>query len=674
MALNIGKQLKFDSDAGIFVRVMNKSGGTINSGEVVVYDPSNTTDRLTAVTTTTTQDDADVAGVMITTTVDDGYGVMQVYGPLDVTNGSLKVDGTTDIAVGDFLSTFTTAGIASKATTGKAGVFAYALAAYATDDSLGTIKAFILQPNRQDASATVSYGTAGQMAADGVAASNAAGTTDATARIDHAHVNTADTPALTLGTSNAVGTAGSVLAADASIALFDATVPSTIQPDASASAGSAGVAARRDHDHAIVASAPVDGSLAAANAEGTDNDFSRSDHEHRAVLLDSVEIEFGTGYDAVMGWETGDASNHALVVGLGASNAVHIAQKADIGSDWNLAADSDPAVYVHNAAAPITEYIQVYDDGTNAHITVVGTAGLDIDVPASQKLSVQVASTDEFNFTATELEVAAANDIQFLGDDGILDSNANPILEVSATASADTYFTLKNAVAGQPIIRVTGTADTGLEVQNAAGEVMFETLSSATPLNWLSISNADTGSPVVFLNPGEDDIGFLFNAKNAEEILSLSATAAAVTYVDILSMSTGVAGPAIKAVGETNTNLRLVPDGTGAVDIVPETAGTAASPSLIFAGDIDTGLFSDTSDEFGFANAGVQSMYLGAANEIIIGPSTSSTFTGTGASLIFDEIVAPAGTATNQAVIYAYDSGGVTIMAQQKSDGTNADL
>ena len=56
------------------------------------------------------------------------------------------------------------------------------------------------------------------------------------------------TPSLTYSTSNSSGTAGA-LRADDTIAVFDAPVPGTITPAASAATGSAAIAARRDHVH-----------------------------------------------------------------------------------------------------------------------------------------------------------------------------------------------------------------------------------------------------------------------------------------------------------------------------------------------------------------------------------------------------------------------------------------
>ncbi len=154
-----------------------------------------------------------------------------------------------------------------------------------------------------------------------------------------------------------------------------------ITPDDSADAGSEAAVARVDHQHAVTCAAPADGSLAAANAEGAATNFSRSDHAHRAVVLDGVEIEFGTAYNAVIGWESGDASNPTLVIGLADANqAIHISDKSAIGTDWNVVADIHPSVYIHSDTTPATDYVKIYHDATSGFINVAsGSMALAID-------------------------------------------------------------------------------------------------------------------------------------------------------------------------------------------------------------------------------------------------------------------------------------------------------
>lgn len=86
-------------------------------------------------------------------------------------------------------------------------------------------------------------------------------------------------PTFTLGTTSVEGSAPSFVRTDATVPIFDVTVPGAIEPDDAAATGSAAFAARRDHQHSIVCGAPVD--IGTSNSEGTSlTDFARADHVH----------------------------------------------------------------------------------------------------------------------------------------------------------------------------------------------------------------------------------------------------------------------------------------------------------------------------------------------------------------------------------------------------------
>lgn len=118
---------------------INNSGDTLAPGDLVVLDTTNGTSDILYVTTTASADSADVFGMALNAAADKGNVEVLQEGLTNL----LKVDGTTDIARGDKLSTFTTVKIAAKAATGSNGVFATALEAYATNDSAGVIDAYI---------------------------------------------------------------------------------------------------------------------------------------------------------------------------------------------------------------------------------------------------------------------------------------------------------------------------------------------------------------------------------------------------------------------------------------------------------------------------------------------------------------------------------------------------
>lgn len=122
-----------------YKRMKNTSGGTLTEGQIVVLK---NVAGLDEVTTTTTAGDNKVFGIVIKASIsNNAIGNIKTEGRTT----KLKVDGTTDIAIGDYISAFTTAGIGQKASSGDTAI-AIALEAYTTDDSNGVIDAKIISP------------------------------------------------------------------------------------------------------------------------------------------------------------------------------------------------------------------------------------------------------------------------------------------------------------------------------------------------------------------------------------------------------------------------------------------------------------------------------------------------------------------------------------------------
>jgi len=163
-------------------------------------------------------------------------------------------------------------------------------------------------------------------------------------------------PAFTLGTSNAVGSSGNAVDSDATIALFDATAPTTIQPDDAAATGSAAVAARRDHTHAIVTAAPV--AVGSANSEGTSTSFARADHVHdldpdgaalkwgRSSIADassSLAVSFTTAFTSACDQVNVTVEN--VTDGSPLHFTVQITARATTGFTVTLSGNTDTANY-----------------------------------------------------------------------------------------------------------------------------------------------------------------------------------------------------------------------------------------------------------------------------------------------------------------------------------------
>lgn len=119
----------------------NTSGGELAVGTIVVRKAVAAGNEIT---TTTTGGDDMVLGMVITGAIaNNAIGMVLVLGKTT----ELKVNGTTDIAIGDFISTYTDAGIGKKASAGDTAI-AIALEAYATDNSSGVIDALIIAPRK----------------------------------------------------------------------------------------------------------------------------------------------------------------------------------------------------------------------------------------------------------------------------------------------------------------------------------------------------------------------------------------------------------------------------------------------------------------------------------------------------------------------------------------------
>jgi len=109
------------------------------------------------------------------------------------------------------------------------------------------------------------------------------------------------------------------------------------------------------------------------------------------LAADDMDLTLGAGADAVLRWSDGDADNHSVALGLGDSNqALHITDKAAIATDWNVAADTHPSVYIHSNTTPATDYLKIGShDGTTATIDVVGGTTLDLAIAGSDIAGVK---------------------------------------------------------------------------------------------------------------------------------------------------------------------------------------------------------------------------------------------------------------------------------------------
>lgn len=109
------------------------------------------------------------------------------------------------------------------------------------------------------------------------------------------------TPNLTLSTSNSAGVATTAMRTDATVAVFDATAPSTQAFGDAASAGVAPVASRRDHKHAMPAN-PMNGLVGKYAANVGDNSSTSITVTHNLGTKDVTVTVYrvASPYDVVL--------------------------------------------------------------------------------------------------------------------------------------------------------------------------------------------------------------------------------------------------------------------------------------------------------------------------------------------------------------------------------------
>ena len=349
--------------------------------------------------------------------------------------------------------------------------------------------------------------------------------------------------------------------------------------------------------------------------------------------------------------------------------------------------------------------------GDNMRIGADNSGDVTINAANAKEICLSVNGTDTVQISATELEMKAASDIQFLGNDGILDSAGAEIMLVEAVGSATTYLNIKNAndaaielechggidkgflfkndqdeelfelgcvatavdyikilpaaAAGAPVIQSAGAVDIGIDFETSEGEEMLQLVPTAGAVNHIGlVSTATTALPVI-QNMGTADLGIIlanWDGTNTEEILILDAVATAVDEITITSAAANGEPIIGTSGGDTDITMRLVPKGDAGVNIKSGTTGDAARPDLVFADDVNSGVFGDGSDAVGIATAGVIGLTVDALQNVCVGANVAGDGTAQGCLYLSNTdaagAVAPAGAKADSVVLYSEETAG----------------
>jgi hypothetical protein len=253
----------------------------------------------------------------------------------------------------------------------------------------------------------------------------------------------------------------------------------------------------------------------------------------------------GLGLDVGMRWSTADADRHAFVIGLGASNQMHIAPCGDIATDWARGSNSTNAeLDIHNAAAPATDYLAIGNhDGTTATVDVVG----------GTTLALNIAGNTELTVTASGLNVPANSDILFTGTTGtndinLVDSVADALSIVRGSTDVIVFDTCTPRVTITPVTTITGliTSSGGITLP-ANADVAF---TGTTGTNDIVLTNALADA--LSITDGSADI-MVFDTNTAGNII---------TFESGVIFNEGGADVDFRFEGANNTNLLTLDGGT----------------------------------------------------------------------------------------------------------------
>lgn len=292
---------------------------------------------------------------------------------------------------------------------------------------------------------------------------------------------------------------------------------------------------------------------------------------------------------------------------------------------WGGTFTTDELILDSDGSAPAATFAYVVSDNTG---------DLTVNALSGKTFNVAINGNDEFVFTGTALQVSSGDNIQFMGNNGILDSAGNEVILVTAVGSAVNYLNVRNAATANPIIlECLGTVDKGFQFHNDQSEPMLTLTPIATGVDYVDIKGGDAttmptisvagatanihlvlapkGTGAVQINNGTDPCviqvmgaqGSYTNEihdVNGNELLAFWGVASAIYEFGIVNAATG-GKPTLQTVGavdigmdfetsEGEEMLTLTPVSSATVNINLTSAATGLAPSISTIGEEDIGI------------------------------------------------------------------------------------
>jgi hypothetical protein len=300
---------------------------------------------------------------------------------------------------------------------------------------------------------------------------------------------------------------------------------------------------------------------------------------------DDGNFYLGNGIDVGHRWSTGDASNHAYVIGIGdTSQQMHITDMGAIATDWARSAGTHPELAIHSNTTPITDYMAIGNhDGTTGNIDIVG----------GTTLALKIAGNTEASITAAGLVLPACSDLSFTGSTGtndiVLTNGLADALSIT-DGSADVVV-VDTSTAGNVI-----TMSSAVTVSNGLTSTAVANTLGATSFNDAAITNV--GDIALDSISADNNVINIAVTDNQATALTIKQACNAYLIIDTanssesVSIGTGISGTAITLGHGTSEvtvadNLTVAGDMTvnGTTTTVNSTTLTVDDPIITLGGD-----------------------------------------------------------------------------------------
>ena len=364
-------------------------------------------------------------------------------------------------------------------------------------------------------------------------------------------------PNLTYGVANAAGVAATYVQTDATLAVFDAVMPSTIQCDDAAVVGVAAFAARRDHKHAIVCAVPAN--IANANAEGVATSFARSDHVHNHPAGLGANLHHNQVH-TILSVDHSDTTAAAVMRGD--------LMTGQVGPTW--------------ARLPIGPNCSVlHSDGTDvewsslAALGIVSGTGVNTQVTYWTGANTIAGDAGMTYVAGTNTLTVGAIDVSSGGDIDPIDASGQDLGDATHRWDLYTQAVIFGGATGTNVIIVPDNVANALYIQDAGA------------IRYLKIISTNA-QPVVIFNENFADIDFIVGATGHADALQVRGADGQITLGVlgagfVQSTAGGVLSSAAIVAGDLPAHTHSGA-GQGGSLVIGTTDTDATAGSVLFAG------------------------------------------------------------------------------------------